>query len=229
LTTSGVISSTMTAGEMMTYAMQELGVLGAGETPTGEEYEAMIPRLNFMLKTWQAKGCNLWRATTGTVVIPADDASGALDPRIIDIQAARVVTGTNEIQMQQLGNGEYRQYPNKAQSGRPIVYYLDKQRDVVNLYVWPVPTVDTTIKIDYARVIEDVTTTTETLDIPQQWIETTYVCLAARCINLFGATRLDPNTAAEVKQRAAEMEAELLDMDRPLSVMFGSAVSAQYF
>jgi hypothetical protein len=152
-----------------------------------------------------------------------------LSPIVIDIQSARVVTGNNEIQMQQWGNGEYRQIPNKAQPGRPIAFYLDKQRDAVNLYVWPVPAVDTTIKIDYSRVIEDVTTVTETLDIPQQWIETTYVNLAARCINLFGATRLDPNTAAEVKQRAAEMEGDLLDMDRPASIMFGSAVSAQYF
>ena len=229
MATSGVITSTMTAGQMMMLAMQEIGVLGAGETPTGEEYESMIPRLNFMLKTWQAKGCNLWRATTGTVTITADTASGELDPNIIDVQAARVVTTNNEIPMQQWGNGEYRILPNKAQSGRPIAFYVDKQRDAVNLYVWPVPTANTDIKIDYARVIEDVTATTETLDIPQQWIETVYVNLAARCINLFGATRLDPNTAAEVKQRAAEMEAELLDMDRPASIMFGSAVSQQYF
>lgn len=229
MATSGTIDSTMTAGEFMTLAMQEIGALGAGETPTGDEYEAMLPRLNFMLKTWQAKGCNLWRETNGTVTIPADTASGELDPRVIDVQAARVVTGNNEIQMQRWENGEYRQIPNKAQTGTPIAFYIDKQRDAVNMYVWPVPAAETTIKIDYARVIEDVTATTDNLDVPQQWIETVYMCLAARCAALFGATRVDPATVGEIKQRAAELERDLLDMDRPASIMFGSAVSQQYF
>ena len=208
----------------MTLAMQEIGALGAGETPTGDEYEAMLPRLNFMLKTWQSKGCNLWRETNGTVTIPADAASGTLDPRIIDVQAARVVTGNNEIQMQRWENGEYRQIPNKAQTGTPIAFYIDKQRDAVNMYVWPVPSVETTVKIDYARVIEDVTATTDNLDVPQQWIETVYMCLAARCAALFGATRVDPATGGEIKQRAAELESDLLNMDRPASLIFSSAI-----
>jgi len=227
--TSGVISSNMTAGEMMSLAMQEIGAIGAGEQPTGEEYEAMLPRLNFMLKSWQAKGCNLWRETDGTMTIPANTASGALSPIVIDVMAARVVDGINEIPLQRWEAGEYRQIPNKAQTGRPVAYYIDKQRDAVNMFVWPVPVVDTDIKIDYARVIEDVTTTTDNLDIPQQWIETVYVNLAARCAALFGATRIDPNTVGEVKQRAAMLETDLLDMDRPSSVFFGSAVSQQYF
>jgi len=227
--TSGVITSSMTAGQVMTLAMQELGVIGAGETPQGEEYEAMLPRLNFMLKTWQSRGCNLWRETDGSITITANTASGTLSPRVIDVMAARVVTGVNEIPLQRWETGEYRQIPNKAQSGRPVAYYIDKQRDAVNMYVWPVPTADTTIKLDYARVIEDVLVTTDNLDLPQAWLETAYVCLAARCAALFGATRIDPGTVGEVKQRAAELETELFDMDRPSSVMFGSAVSQAYF
>lgn len=229
MTTSGVITSNMTAGQMMQIAMQELGALGSGETPTGAEYEDMLPRLNFMLKSWQAKGCNLWRDTTGEITIPAGDASGTLDPIVIDVQAARVVTGTNEIPLQRWENGEYRQIPNKAQSGRPIAFYFDRQRDSVSLFVWPVPTTDTVVKIDYARVIEDVTTTTETLDIPQMWVEACYMGLASRCASLFGATRIDPNTVADVQRRAAELEIDMLDNDRPSSVFFGSATSVQYF
>lgn len=227
--TSGVISSTMTAGEFMTLAMQEIGALGAGETPTGEEYEAMIPRLNFMLKSWQSKGCNLWRETDGSITIAANTASGTLSPRVIDVYAARVVNSPNEIPLQRWEAGEYRQIPNKAQKGRPVAFYIDKQRDAVNMYVWPVPTTSTEIKLDYARVIEDVVATTDNLDIPQQWIETVYMCLAARCAALFGATRVDPNTVAEIKERAAMLETDMLDMDRPSSVFFGSAVSQQYF
>jgi hypothetical protein len=227
--TSGIITSNMTAGEIMTLAMQELGVIGAGETPQGEEYEAMLPRLNFMLKSWQARGCNLWRETDGTITITANTASGTLSPRVIDVMAARVVNTPNQIPLQRWETGEYRQIPNKSQSGRPVAFYIDKQRDSVVMYVWPVPTTDTEINLDYARVIEDVTATTDNLDLPQAWIETAYMCLAARCAALFGATRIDPGTVGEVKQRAAMLETDMLDMDRPSSVMFGSSVSQQYF
>lgn len=221
--TSGVITGEINAQEVMIRAMEDLGVLGAGEQPTAEEYESMLPRLNWMLKSWQAKGCNLWRTTTGSITIAAGTPSGTLDPDIIDVKAARVVYDGTEMPIQRWEEGEYRQIPRKLNPGRPTAFYVDKQRDETNLYVWPVPTVNTVLMLDYARVIEDVTDATQTLDVPQQWAETVWKCLAVRCATLFGATRLDPTTLGELKQQAAILEQELLDMDRPASVFMGPA------
>lgn len=221
MTTSGVISTVITAREVMQNAAQDLGVLGAGESLAAEEYQAMMSRLNYMLKSWQALGCNLWRKTTGEITIPAETASGALDPNVIDVYAARVVVGTNELPIMRWEDGQYLQIPNKASPGRPTAFYIDKQRDAVNMYVWPVPSAETVIKIDYARVIEDVTDPNETLDVPQQWAETVWKSLGSRCANMFGATRLDPNTVLALKQEAAVLEEQLLNMDRPSSVFMG--------
>lgn len=222
MATSGVISTVITAREVMINAAQDLGVLGSGETLTGEEYQSMMSRLNYMLKSWQALGCNLWRKTTGEITIPADTASGALDPNVIDVYAARVVVGTIELPIMRWEDGQYRQVPNKASPGRPTAFYIDKQRDRVDLFVWPVPKVETVIKIDYARVIEDVTDPNETLDVPQQWAETVWKCLGSKCANLFGATRLDPNAVALLKQEASVLEDQLLNQDRPSSIFMGS-------
>jgi len=211
----------MTAQEVVTYAMMELGVISPGEQPTAEEGELGRQRLNWLLKSWQAKGANLWRDTTGDITIPADSPSGTLSPNIIDVQAVRVINNGIELPIARWEEGEYRQIPNKASPGRPTAYYLDKQRDAPVLYVWPVPATDTDLKIDYTRVIEDVTALTETLDVPQQWTEAVWVCLAARLIPNFGIARIDPTTAQLITQRAVILEQEMLDSDRPASIFMG--------
>ena len=227
--TSGTISTFMTAQDIMTAAAQELGVLGAGEYPDADEAAAMLPRLNWMLKSWQANGANLWRQTEGSVTFPINTATVTLDPFVIDVIEARLVqTSTFERPLQRWERGEYMQIPNKATPGWPTAFYLDKQRDAVTLTLWPVPNEALTVLFTYARVIEDVTDEAQLVDVPQQWMETVYTCLAARCANLYGATRLDPNTVAMVQARAAELEQKMLDSDRPASVFLGN-IYDRYF
>jgi hypothetical protein len=175
-----------------------------------------------MLKTWQSRGVNLWRKVTGEITIPANQAAGVLSFNVIDIYAARSVSAGQELSMQRWEDGQYNNIPNKLSQGRPMAFYIDKQREAVSIYVWPVPTVDTVLKIDYARVIENVTDVNETLDIPQQWAETVWTNLAVRCATLFGATRLDPAAVQMVTERALGLEQSLLDQDRPSSVYMGS-------
>jgi hypothetical protein len=94
--------------------------------------------------------------------------------------------------------------------------------------LWPVPTAETTILYTYARVIEDVTDLNQTLDIPQQWMETVWMNLASRCAAMFGVTRLDPGAVAMVAQRAAVLEQKLMDQDRPASVFMGNVYSQNF-
>jgi hypothetical protein len=224
--TSGTISSTMTAAEVITAALQELGVLSAGENPTGEETILGLRSLNWMLKTWSAKGANLWRQDAMTITVPAASATIALDPEVFDIASLRVFTAPNQERwMLRYERAEYMLLPNKATPGNPTIFYLEKQRDGMALFVWPVPRAATTLKADIVRRIEDVTDASQTLDVPQEWLETVYVCLAARLCQSFGATRTDPTTAQVINARAAELEGILLDNDRPSSVFMGSGVA----
>lgn len=230
MATSGTINGTLNATQLCDYAAQEIGAIGVGEALTAEEYLDMLPRLSWMLKSWQSLGANLWRETEGMVTVLAGDATTVLDPTVIDVIEARLIqTSTFERPLQRWERGEYMAFPNKAQPGFPTGYYIDKQRASVSMSVWPVPYADTDIRYTYARVIEDVTDGTQEIDVPQQWLETVWVNLAARCANMFGATRLDPGTVAEVKSRAAQLEQQLLDMDRPASIFMGSAVGRRYF
>lgn len=224
MATSGVIASTVTAADVVRLAMQELGVLSSGEVPTAEEGATGLEKLNWMLKSYQAKGCNLWRDTETTVTFGVGVATVTLSPRPIDVIDARlVVTADYERPLTAWELAEYRTLPNKTAPGQPTIYTINKQRDAVTMTVWPVPIVSTVVKYTYARVIEDVAALTDNLDVPQQWAETVWMGLAMRLANTFGASRTDPAAAERVTQMAAILEQALLDQDRPASIFMGPA------
>jgi hypothetical protein len=83
-----------------------------------------------------------------------------------------------------------------------------------------VPAVDITLHADFSRAAQTITEPGETLDISQEFAETVILGLAARIAGMFGAIKLDPTTVADVKARAAALEQELLDSDRPDSIVF---------
>jgi len=225
--TSGTISGTLTANEICSLAAQELGVYSAGEVLSAADASAMMSRLTWMLKSLQSDGVNLWREAEGVAEFLEGEKTVTLDPRCIDVLEARYQQSSSfQLPMQRWEIGEYMRIPNKDQPGpTPLAFYLRKLVDSVTMTIWPVPSQDLEIKYSYARVIEDVTNLNQTIDVPQQWMETLYMNLAARCVTLFGVTRLDPATVAIVSQRAAMLEQKLLDMDRPASLFMGNVYS----
>lgn len=222
MSTSGTTVYTMTAREMVTNAMVELGVINSGETPTADELADGLTRLNSMLKSLQANGCGLWRETGGTLVIPAAAGSGTLPVDIREVHGARFVFSTTfERTLAQWERAQYNSLPNKTSPGNPNIFYCARQRAQITMYVWPVPTADATIKLDYERIVETVTDASEDVDVPMVWYETIWKMLAARMVNMFGVARLDPATAQRITAEAAGLETMLLDDDRPAFVMMG--------
>jgi hypothetical protein len=225
--TSGTISGTLTARDLCTLAAQDLGVYSAGETLSAADAADMMTRLSWMLKSLQANGVNLWREAEGEAEFLSGEKVVELDPRCVDVLEARYEqSSTFQLPMQRYEVGEYQSIPNKDQPGAyPLIFYLRKLVGSVTMTVWPVPSQTTTVKYTYARVIEDVTDLNQTIDVPQQWMETIWTMLAARCVTLFGVTRLDPATVQVVTARANVLEQQLMDMDRPASVFLGNVYS----
>lgn len=228
MTTSGSIAKTMIASEIVAAAMRMLGVLSSGEAPTAEETTDALAELNWMLKSWQGRGLTSWRDTDGSVTFPANTASMPL-PYCLDVMEARYIQSQGyERPLQRWERAQYRQIPNKATAGYPTAYTIEKTTNGIAMLLWPVPRENATILYSYTRVIEDVTDGAQTIDIPQEWLETAYLALAARLATTFGVIRTDPNTAQIVMQRAAAMEQLLLDADRPASIYMGSAMGGVF-
>lgn len=222
MATSGVTSWPLTAGEFVQQAMVKLGVLESGGSPESGEMTDGLVALNAMLKNWSTR-VNLWRDGTATLVIAPGAGSAALPQEVRDLNSVRqIISATNHRLLTPWNRDQYYSLPNRAAVGNPTIYYVKRDLDNVQIYLWPVPSTEITLHLDYSRTAETVTDSGETLDIGQEWAETVIVNLAARLASVFGATRTDPQTVARIDQRAAFLEQELFDSDRPDSIVFQS-------
>lgn len=64
MTTSGSINFSVSAQDIITDALEILGVLGEGQSPTADQYTSALRTLNMMTKFWQADGLNLFAVQT---------------------------------------------------------------------------------------------------------------------------------------------------------------------
>lgn len=221
MATSGVTAHPMTALDMVTEALVELGIIESGETPDASDLERGIARLNALLKSWQAKGVNLWREQDTSITVTGGTATVSLSAGIRNVFAARhVLSATNERVLGRLERDEYLSLPNKATVGNPHCFYVGTGTGGLTLYVWPVPSTNQTLKIDNERIVETVTAGTEEIDLPEDYYECAWMNLAVRMAPMFG--NIDPLRLGEIKSRAGMLERDMLDEDRPSSIMMGA-------
>lgn len=208
--TSGETAWSLTAREIVTAALQENAIIALGRDPRAAEMDACLVRLNALLKSWRV---GLALEQGATVTVPADSASGAIDAGIDEVLAVRVViSATNERTLARWERDQYLSIPNKTSSGTPTAYYTSRTTAGTTLYLWPVPTVETDLKVDYLRLPETVTDPTETVDFPERHTEALYANLAVRCAGLFGV-----QPSQELFQRAERLRREVEDSERPAS------------
>ena len=218
MATSGTTTFSLTAREIATDALQEDGIIMLNEVMEAVELNKVIRRLNAMLKSWQMDGV-LWKQETIDQTITADTATIALPAYVRGVNGVRYVeSATNERQMVRFERDEYNVLPNKAASGTSTVYYVQRAEDGLVLHVWPVPTANNTIRVDIDRKMDTVTDASETLDVPEELVETVYSNLAVRCAGVFQAP-LSP----ELVTRAAQLERKMLDNYRPASYYIEAA------
>lgn len=219
MATSGAIGGLLTVRDIVRTSLQLIGACPNGGDPDADDAALAMLQLNFMLKSMQADGCNLWRRTEETVTFPPNTKVMTLDPRCIDVMEARLQLNTTfERSLGRWEWGEYVTMPNKVASGDPTIFVLDKQRTEVTMTVWPVPYVERDINYTYARVIDDVTDLDEDVDLPQEWTEAVYYCLADRLLDPFSVSTSQPGVAQRVAARASMLYGKMLDLDRPASV-----------
>lgn len=237
MATSGQISETFTARTCIYQALQLITVYGGNQTPSADDANTGLFHLQWMLKDWQADGCNLWRTEEETFTFVADQRTEIMDPRVMDVQELRVlipqdVTPPSEnTYFRPLARwelGEYKSLPNPFVSGSPTIYYFDRKRDSTELTIWPVPNIETTLYGTVARVIEDVTDIDQNIDVPQEWCSTITYNLASRLLDPFGISDTRPALAQSVNARAAMLYEKLSNFDRPSAVFFKPQYVGKY-
>ena len=69
-----------TRNEIITEALELIGVVEAGETPGTDDINSCARTLNMLVKFWQSRGIALWRDTQIYVFLQEDTASYTLGP-----------------------------------------------------------------------------------------------------------------------------------------------------
>lgn len=212
--TSGETEWCLTARDIIREALFENSIIAIGEEPTAEEAERCLVRLNALLKSWRV-GRHLEK--TGTITIPAGERVGTIDDQINEVMSARVIeTVDYERQLARWTRDEYFRLPNKNTQGSPTCFYADAQRERIELYVWPVPLIDTQFKVDFLRLPETITNLNQVVDFPQEYQEALYTNLAVRIAGVFGE-----QPSQELYMRATEFKRLMEDRERPASYYLG--------
>jgi hypothetical protein len=161
-------------------------------------------------------------AATATITSKPSATTLALTIPSGTFQAAETITGgtsgattvvvtrdSTDFQIERVSRSSYLNIPNKAQTGRPNQFFLDRQITPV-LRVWPTPDKNTDIiKFDRLTRIDDADTNTNTVDVPFRF----YPCLTAGLAYYISMKR-NPGMMAVLKQVYEEEMQRAMDEDR---------------
>ena len=170
MATSGTRTFTLYVDEIIEEAYSRLG----GEPQTGKEASVGRRALNLLFKEWLNRSIQLWSVTESTQTLTVGTANYTLNAWTVDIEEA-VISKTNsddsrtEFELERITRDDYLKIPNKANKGRPSQYFLDKQL-TPKVFLYPTPDNADVFKFNERRRIEDITLSTETVDIPDRFL-----------------------------------------------------------
>ena len=128
-----------------------------------------------MLLDWSNRGLNQWTISQRTQSLTSGTSEYSLLTDIIDILSLSILRDGTYYSLDRISRDAYLSIPNKATTGRPSQFFLDRQL-TPKLKLWPVPENSTdVIYYDALTRMNDADTYTNTLEVPFRF----YPCLAA--------------------------------------------------
>ena len=145
------------------------------EVKTGYDLKTAKRSLNLMLAEWANRGLNQWTIIQRTQALTKSDGEYSLGADVIDVLSVSILRSDIYYSLERISRDTYLAIPNKATTGRPTQFFLDRQI-TPNLKIWPLPENSTdVIYYDALTRIDDADDYTNTLDLPFRF----YPCLAA--------------------------------------------------
>lgn len=162
-------------------------IASAGDADANGTYTITVTDEN--IYTYTAGGTVTDSTDDGSTTATLQTAEKVLRPEKI-LEVERVGTDGTRVSMTQLTRQEYDDLPNVTTSGTPINYHYERRLGAGRFYIWPVADATSvsndTIQIVYQSQIEDMDSSTDDLDMPQEWIEPTVYGLAYRLAQRYG-------------------------------------------
>jgi hypothetical protein len=172
MTTSGTATFNLPLTDVIEEAFERCG----SELRSGYDLRTAIRSLNLLTIEWASKGINLWTIDTGTIPLISGTATYSLPADTIDLldQVVRTGTGTTQvdINLSRISSTTYATLPTKNTPGKPVQIWVDRQAQIPQVTVWPVPNLTSTYTLVYWRLrrIQDAGTGVNTQDIPFRFL-----------------------------------------------------------
>ena len=168
---SGSTNFELDVAEYIEEAFERCGL----EVRTGYDLQTAKRSLNLLFADWANRGLNQWTIAQRTQAVTADTASYNLAADTIDVLSMVVTRDSTDFSMSRISRDAYLSIPNKATTGRPTQFFIDRQLTPV-IKIWPTPENSTDVlKFDVLTRIDDADAVTNTVDVPFRF----FPCLAA--------------------------------------------------
>lgn len=207
-------TATYTAGQVCTAAFRICGVVAIDRDAESAEMDIALMTLNVMMKALQIPTATLWKVSTGSISLTDATASYTVPGRPVNIDAVNLRRAGIDLPMLALTWGEYRDLPDKAATGTPTQFHYQRLRETATLYVWPVlaTAAGETLEWTGRTELDDVTATSDAVDVPGEWYEALIYGLADRLCDAFP---VNPQRRQFIMGRAQAALRLAEDGDRP--------------
>lgn len=126
-------------------------------------------------------------AASGSTVIAYTNKIADRPLRILDMRSIDLNNDKNSVTMEMIGYDQYFNISAKATDGRPNNFYYDKLLDAGVVYTFPrADDVDILLEFTYHEAIEDVDSSTDSMDFPTEWTLPLIYGLGAELCIAFG-------------------------------------------
>jgi len=198
----------MTPNELIESALMKIGVLGVGESATGDQVSHALRALNAMLKRWQQDNLAALATTRETFSLTAGTAeytigsSGDFDTtRPVSIEGAYLTDSTISYPLDLISLRDYREIEDKDTESIPTAMVYIPENPLGILIFWPVPDTGYTLNLHSIKPFADITVADIGTDmsLPEGWDEALIYNLATRLGEDYGVP-----PAASIFARAAD-------------------------
>lgn len=171
MTTSGSRDFNLDVAEAIEEAYERIGL----EMRTGYDAKTARRSMNLMFAEWANRGLNLWTVATGTTTLTQGTSQYTLAEDVVDLLDMVLRRSGTDYELTRISRGDYLDFPNKTDQGRPSQFYFDRQiAPEITLWQTPENSTDQLVYY-YVQRIEDVDSLTNTTAVPFRF----YPCMVA--------------------------------------------------
>lgn len=166
MTTSGSRDFNLDVAEIIEEAYERCGI----EMRTGYDAKTARRSLNLMFADWANRGLNLWTVAQATTTLTQGTSTYTLGADVIDILEMVLRRSGTDFEVERISRGDYLNFPNKTDQGRPSQFYLDRKiQPVITLWQTPENSTDQLVYY-YVQRIQDADTLQNTTDLPFRFL-----------------------------------------------------------